>query len=124
MIQRRSDGGPGSPGGAHFGGGADGFGQVGDEDCGQQPDAHAVTGDEADAEHHLLGDPVEERPEGERRPAVAGRRRSGGGPGGLRLAEVFDGTVGQEVGQRPDREAEGDGVAAAELRRLPRRGRS
>ena len=124
MVQRRSDRGAGSTGGAHLGGGADGFGQIGDEDGRQQPDADAVASGEADAEHHLFGDAVQERAEGERRPAVPGRRRSGGRPGALRLAEAFDGAVGQEVGQRADGEAERNGVAAAELRRLPRRGRN
>ena len=81
----------GSTGGAHLGGRADGFGQVGDEDGRQQPDADTVAGGEADAEHHLFGDAVQEGAQGERRPAVGRRRRSPGRPGALRLAEAFDG---------------------------------
>ncbi len=96
----------------------DGFGKVGDEDCGEQSDADAITRDQADAEHHLFGDSVEERTEGEPRPAVSGRRGTTGGPGGTRLVVVFDGTVGEVIGQRPEGEAKGDGVAAAEFEAL------
>jgi hypothetical protein len=62
-----------------------------------------------------FGDAVQERAEGERGPGLRGLRRSGGRTCALRLAEAFDGAVGQVVGECPSGEPERNGVAAAEL---------
>ena len=61
----------------HVGRTADGLGEVRDEDRGQEPGADRLTGRQSDAEHHLLGDPVEECPE-RQRPAAAHRRHPAG----------------------------------------------
>ena len=77
------------PGGVHRAGRPDRLGQVGDEDRRQQSYAHAVPGRQADPQHELLRDAVEERAEGERLAAAAiegavghvVRQGAGGEPG-------------------------------------------
>jgi alpha,alpha-trehalose phosphorylase len=91
---------------AHLAGRADGLGQVRHEDGRQQADADALAGREADAEHHLLGDAVEEGAEGERRAGAAARRSP--------LHEAVE----PEVGERADGETGSHRGAAADLQTL------
>ena len=103
---------------AHLAGRADRLRQVGDEDRDQQPDPDSLATGQPDPEHELLGDPVEEGAERQRRAgvraALAPRPAAAGGRAG------GDQPVEAEVGERARAEAERGGAEAADPQSLRR----
>src|SRR4051794_6920921 len=101
---------PRTPGGDEVVGRADRLRQVRDEDRDEQPDPDALARGDADPEHELLGDAVEERAQRQR----DARARVVPARAGPRLEE----RVEAEVRQRPGGEADGDGPRSADLSAL------
>ena len=84
--------------------------QVGDEDGDQQPHAHALACDEADAEDQLLRYAVEKGAESERGAGVVVAARLVAAP-----ASASDHPVEREVGERAEGEADPDDTGVTDL---------